>query len=148
MRHIELRSVIYSPGYCDMLGGYHRVSLEKDGDGNWAYVCSSSEERSEPTVVCTYAVTEDAVKRFAGFITEKRVASLEKRRKSDMFATDYSPWSWSINYDTVSFGKTKRNHCSIGEYKKYSDSDHKLLEELRERFFALRGEKLSERTED
>ena len=39
MKKIELQRVSYSPGYCDMLGGGHEVSLGKDRDGNWNYIC-------------------------------------------------------------------------------------------------------------
>ena len=65
-----------------------------------------------------------------------------------MFATDYSPWNWSIDCETTSFGKTKREYCSFGEYKRYSGRDYDLLNELEKRFTALRGEKLSEASED
>ena len=101
-----------------------------------------------PTVVSTYAVSEEAVARFAEFILKKSVISLEKRPKSDMFVTDYSPWSWSIDYETTQFGNTKRESCSIEQYKTYSRKDDELLDELKERFCALRGEKLSEKAEE
>ena len=63
-----------------------------------------------------------------------------------MFATDYSQWSWSIDYDVTSFGKTRREYCNFDEYKKYTGHDYDILNELEERFEALRGEKISETT--
>ena len=78
---------------------------------------------------------------------EENILSLEGRPKSDMFATDYSPWSRSIDYDTSSFGKTKREYCSFGEYKRYSGRDYELLNELKTRFTSMRGDKISETTE-
>ena len=80
-------------------------------------------------------------------LLKKKIISLENRRDSDIFATDYSPWSWYIDYETTSFGKTKTGYCSIKEYKEYSTRDFELLKELRERFSALKGEKLSETIE-
>ena len=148
MKEIKIRRIRYSPGCGHMLGEYNNASLEKDSDGKWTYVCRDREYHSAPTVVSAYAVQEEAVSQFAEFIQENRVISLEERLKSDMFATDYSPWSWYIDYETASFGKTKREYCNIGEYKMYSRRDYDLLNKLRENFYALRGEKLSEKTEE
>ena len=76
------------------------------------------------------------------------ILSLENRPKSDMFANDYSPWSWSIDYETTSFGKAKRENCSIEEYRRYSSRDYDMLKELRKRFESLHGEKISETEEE
>lgn len=146
MKEIKIRSISFSPGYGDMLGGYHSVSLEKNRDGKWTYVCNDREHYNAPTVVSTYAVSEEAVAQFEEFILKKRVISLEKRPKSNLFATDYSQWSWSIDYDVTSFGKTRREYCNFDEYKKYTGHDYDILNELEERFEALRGEKISETT--
>ena len=148
MKNMKLRRVSYSPGDCDMLGEYHSVSLEKGGDGKWTFVCRDRSIHSEPTVVCAYEVSDEDVSRFEEFILKNKVVSLENRPKSDMFATDYSPWRWSLDYERTSFGKTERRYCGIDEYKRYSAGDYKLLNELSERLYALRGEKLSEKTED
>ena len=148
MKEIKIRRIRYSPGCGHMLGEYNNASLEKDSDGKWTYVCRYREHRSAPTVVSTYAVPEEAVSQFAEFIRENRVISLEQRPKSNMFATDYSPWLWSIDYETTSFGKTKRKYCGIGGYKRCSRRDYDLLNTLRERFYALHGEKLSEKTDE
>ena len=143
-----MHRISYSPGYGDMLGGYHGITLGKDKDGNWTYSCSDRETHNRPTVTTTYAVSDEAFAEFEEFIKTNQVLSLENRPKRDMFATDYSPWSWGIDYETTSFGKTKREYCSFEEYKRYSTRDYDLLNELEKRFTALRGEKLSEASED
>jgi len=147
MKEIKIRRISYRPGYGDMLGGYHESTLKKDKEGGWTFACSDRETYDRPTVTTIYAVSDEAVERLEEFISEKRILSLEDRPKSDMFATDYSPWSWSFDYETTSFEKTKREYCSFGEYKRYSGRDYDILNELRERFEALRGEKISETTE-
>ena len=148
MEKIEIRTISYSPGYGDMLGEYHEISLIKSGDGKWTYVGRSREDHMSPTTVSTYAVTEEDAMRFFEFIINKKVISLNERPESDIFATDYSPWNWSIVYDAKSFGKQKRYYCSFGEYREYSKADHELLGELEKRLYALRGEKISETVED
>ena len=147
MKQIKLYRVSFSPGYGDMLGGYHKSTLRRDKDGNWTYVCTDRETHDRPTVTAVYAVSTEAIAQFEEFIKSKKVLSLEGRSASDMFATDYSPWSWSIDYDTTSFGKTKREYCSFGEYQRYSGGDYELLKELEKRFTAIRKEKISETAE-
>ena len=148
MKEIKINRVSYSPGYGDMLGGYHESTLRKDKDGNWTYICCDRETHDRPTVTTVYAVSAEEVAQFEEFIKAKKVLSLEGRPQSNMFMTDYSPWSWSIDYDTTAFGKTKREYCSLGEYKRYSGSDYELLNELEKRFTAIRGEKISETAEN
>ena len=148
MKEVKIYRVSYSPGYGDMLGGYHESTLRKDKDGNWTLASVDRETHDRSTVTTTYAVSAEAVARFEKFINDNKVISLEGRPKSDMFATDYSPWGWSIDYETTSFGKTKRDYCSFGEYKRYSARDYELLNELEKRFTDLRGEKISEMSED
>ena len=147
MKEIKINRVSYSPGYGDMLGGRHESTLRKDRDGSWICVCSDRETHDRPAVTTVYAVSSEAVAGFEEFIKSKKVLSLEERPDSDLFVTDYSPWSWSVDYDTASFGKTKREYCSFGEYKKYSGRDYELLRELEKRFIAIRGEKISETAE-
>ena len=144
MKSIKILGVRYSPGYGDMLGGYHESALRKGKNGGWTIICSDRETYDRPTVTVTYAVSDEDVERFADFIRENRILSLEKRPKDDLFATDYSPWGWSIDYETTFLGKIKREYCSFGEYKRYSAGDYKLINELKKRFIALRGEKISE----
>ncbi len=147
VKGFRIERICYSPGYGDMRGGYHEVVLKKDDDGNWTYVTSDRETHDQPTVTATYAVSKEAVAELEAFIEEKKILSLESRSESDMFATDYSPWSWSIDYEKTSFGKTKQEYCRFGEYQRYSDRDYELLNELKERFTAVRGEKISEKKE-
>lgn len=148
MKEIKINRVSYSPGYGDMLGGYHESILRKDRGGNWTYVCYDRETYDRPTVTTAYAVSAEAVAQFEEFIKDKKVLSLEDRPKSDIFMTDYSPWSWSIDYDTTAFGKTKQVYCGFEEYKRYSGRDYELLKELEKRFTAMRGERISETVED
>ena len=148
MKEVKIYRVSYSPGYGDMLGGYHESTLRKDKDGNWTFVSSDRETHDRPTVTTAYAVSDEAVAQFEKFINDNKVISLEGRPKSDLFATDYSPWDWSIDYETTSFGKTKREYCSFGEYKRYSARDYELLNELEKHFTDLCGEKISETSED
>ena len=138
MKEIKIKRVSYSPGYCDMLGEYHESTLREDKNGSWTYVCSDRETHDAPTVTTSYAISADSVAQFEEFIKSNKVLSLEKRPKSDMFATDYSPWHWNVDYETTSFGKTKREYCSFGEYKRYSGRDYELLNELAKRFASLR----------
>ncbi|MBR6427025.1 MAG: hypothetical protein IKS28_04280 [Clostridia bacterium] len=147
MKNFKLVRVRFSPGYSDMRGACHSACLEKDGTGAWTMEYSDREDHSAPTVVTTYEVPPGAAEDFEKFLNKKRVLSLEKRLKSSLFATDYSPWSYSIDYEKTEFGKAVQRSCSLSEYKLYSKRDLTLLKELRERFEALRGRKISETTE-
>ena len=148
MREIKIRRISYNPGYGDMLGGYHEETLRKDKDGSWTYVCCDREDYRAPTVVTVYGVADEAVERLEKFISEKGILSLENRLKSDLFMTDYRQWSWNIDCETTSLGNVKQVYCCIEEYKRYSKYDYHILNELRERFSALRGEIISKTTEE
>ena len=141
---IELAAVRWSPGYSDMLGGCHSTSLKKNADGEWIFTCRDRAEYGEPTVVTVYEVSPEAAAQFETFLKEKNVFSLENRPAGKDFITDYSPWGYSIEYRRTAFGKTERGRCGLTEYKKYSRRDLALIGELRERFAALRGRKISE----
>ena len=147
MEEIKINEISYSPGYGDMLGGYHRVILSKDEDGNWTYVSSDREDRNVPAVTAVYSADSEAVAKLEAFISEKEILSLEERPEDNLFISDYSPWSWSIDYEMTTSGKTEHGYCTIGQYKKYSEQDRELLEELSKMFTALRGEKISETVE-
>lgn len=148
LKDIRILSISYSPGYGDMRGQYHKSALRKDENGSWTYVCSDREDHNSPTVTAVYGVSDEALERFEMFISEKSILSLQDRPKSDLFVTDYSPWSWRIDYEITSSGKTKREYCSIEEYHQYSEQDNELLKELKERFTSLRTEKISETAEE
>ncbi len=143
-----MRKVCYSPGYSDMRGGRHSMSLAKDNNGCWTLICSDRESHDAPAVTAAYAVSDEAVALFEAFITDNRVFSLEKRPESNEFATDYSPWSFSFDYEKTTIGKIVRDSCGFDEYKRYSGADYALIKELRDRFTALRGEKISEVIEE
>ena len=69
--------------------------------------------------------------------------SLEKRKDSDDFMTDYSPWSISFTFITEKNGQSERETHKISQYKKYYDVDYKIIKEITERFEALRGDVIS-----
>lgn len=148
MKDFSLHRLSYSPGYGDMLGQYESSTLEKTPDGGWTLACTRRERHDLPKVTATYAVDYRAVAELTTFMAEKKIISLENRLKSNRFVTDYHPWSWSVDYDATAFGKTERKYCCIEENKHYSARDYEILNELRERFEALRGEKISETTEE
>ena len=147
MKKISLLGFDYSPGYCDMRGAAHSMSLKKE-ENRWVMICRDREYYNAPTTVAVYAVSSEAVAEFEDFIVKNRILSLEKRPKSRAFVTDYSPWRYSVDYEKTALGKTATEYCSIGQYKVYSALDRLKLEKLRERFLALRGEKLSETVEE
>lgn len=147
MKKIVLQGCTYSPGYSDMRGAAHSMELEKEETG-WVMICRDREYYSAPTKVAVYRVSVEAVAEFEDFIVKKRILSLENRLKSKVFITDYSPWSFDIDYEKTALGKTDQEFCSIGQNRIYSPLDRRKLEELKERFLALRGEILSETVEE
>ncbi|MCR5252025.1 MAG: hypothetical protein K6E50_15630 [Lachnospiraceae bacterium] len=144
----ELKNFSYSPGYCDMLGESHSAELRNGGDGSWTLISYDRQEHSEPLIKTTYAVSEEEVLRFEEYLKEKKIASLDGRKDSDDFATDYSPWSYRLLYDNSSVGGEKNAEYAIREFRKYSDADKALLKELGERWKSLFGEKISEEPEE
>ena len=144
---MDLIKFSYSPGYSDMRGARHCESLQKNADGAWVVVCSDREHFGAPTVTATYEAKEEDVREFAKFIDKENVRLLAGRRKSDEFLTDYSPWEFTVLLTDDPSGRGKREYYCIGEYKKYSEKDYKLLSKLRDAFRALRGKKLFEISE-
>ncbi len=143
----DLRSFVYHPGYGDMDGGYHVNSLEKDERGEWMIISRNRDSFGEPDIVTVYAVSKEDVYSFETFLKEKKISSLVDRRDSDDFVTDYSPWYYSVTFDSPSEGESKRERYDIYEYKEYSDTDRKLIDELRTRFDGLKGRVISETVE-
>lgn len=138
-----LQEFTYSPGYSDMRGARHSERLRKNEQGAWVVVLSDRPCFGKPTTVTTYAASDEAVASFEAFLAEKDAPSLAKRRKSDEFIHDYSPFECRILYaDPASAGG--RAYYRFCEYQRFSAEDRALIAELRERFRALRGEKLSE----
>lgn len=143
----ELLSFTYSPGYSDMDGESHQDRLERNGDGEWKIVSRNRNSFGEPMIVTTYSVSADAVGRFVTFLEENDVLSLEDRPDDDLFATDYSPWSYRAVFDNSAGGGDAYESCSIGEYKQYSERDYELLKELNRQFRSLFGAVVSETEE-
>ena len=101
-----------------------------------------------PVTVTVYAVDPEAAARFEEYLAGSPFPSLAKRPESDLFATDYSPWSWGIDYERRSLCGIRREYCAFDEYKKYSRRDHDAIRELQERLTALRGNKIAETAEE
>lgn len=143
----SLYSFSYRPGYSDMNGAYHSEGLKMNKDGSWIIESDDREEIGEPTVVTTYAVDAAAVFEFEAFLKEKKVLTLENRKDSDDFMTDYSSWSISFSFVHEENGEKKYEDHRIDQYKKYYDADYKIIGEIIDKFNALRGEVLSQREE-
>ncbi len=137
----------FSPGYSDMEGGYHNESLEKNEDGEWVIVSRDRETHSEPETVTVYAVSEEALKDFEAFIIDNNIVKLERRKDSDLFMTDYSPWRYSITFDDSSVGGDGYKIYNIEEYTNYSNRDYDLIKKMSEKFKDLHGEVISQTTE-
>ena len=139
----SLDNFSYRPGYSDMDGAYHHEYLKQDEAGNWIIESNDRKEIGEPTIVTTYVVDTAALAEFEAFLKEKKVLSFEKRKDSDDFMTDYSPWSISFTFIVENNGKSERETHSIPQYKKYYDVDYKIIKEITERFKNLHGDVIS-----
>ena len=147
MKNIKIGSISYSPGYGDMLGGVHSSSLERDKQGKWICVCRDSNTRCDPTVITVFSVSEEKVEELEDFIAENDFLSLGDRPQSELFLTDYSPWSYRICYEALPPEENKRGYCSIMQFREYTEKDKELLNEMKSRFASLKGEKISETVE-
>jgi Predicted Zn-dependent hydrolases of the beta-lactamase fold len=127
-----------------MDGESHYESLEKNENGQWVIISRDKENMGEPMIETTYEVSDEAVKGFDTFIRDKNILSLQNRKDSDEFITDYSSWNYSFTYDNSSIGGDSWEMYSLGQYKVYSDEDFKLLKELDKQFQDMHGKKLSE----
>ena len=148
MEQIKLQSINYKPTCNTMLGADHSTSLKQDGNGNWIMTCRDRETHGDPMIVAVYSVSDESVKQFEQFITDNEIITLECRPEFNIFATDQRPWRWSIDFDIASSGETKHGYCILEEYRKYFGNDYDLLKELKNRFIAMRGEKISETVEE
>lgn len=140
----EFIGMEYSPGFKDMTGGSHSETLRKNESGEWIIESRNQETRADPILVVTYSVDEEKLAEFVTFLKDENVAGLSKRKKSDEFIHDYSPWSISIRFDNSAIGGSEFEWYKFGQYKDYSDADSELIKEVNTRFGALYGEKLSE----
>ncbi|MCR4649849.1 MAG: hypothetical protein K5776_12310, partial [Lachnospiraceae bacterium] len=144
----EFKEFNYSPGYGDMNGGYHYMTLCHDDQSGWYVECTDREEFDLPTVVTVYSVTDEEAASFERFIRESEIVGLQDRKDSDDFVTDYHSWSYTFIFDNTSVGGEKRAYYSFGQYQKYSDRDYELIKELDEKFEDLLKVKVSESIEE
>ena len=113
----ELIEFSHYPGYSDMDGGYHGETLKKDDSGEWIVECYDKKNIDEPEITTVYAVNAKDEQDFEAFLKEKNVASLANRADSDLFATDYSPWSYTLVFANPLPEDRKRIIVSFGQYK-------------------------------
>ena len=144
----SLRSFSYSPGYCDMTGESHCTELKKNDDGEWVFISRDRDCHSDPFTVMTYSVSTESASEFEEYIKKINFISLSKRLKSSDFVTDYSPWHFAVVFDCSEIGGSSYDDYGISQYRIYSPIDQKLLKEVKEKFYALKGELISETTED
>ena len=141
----DLVSFQYHPGYSDMNGGHHYQTLAQR-DGEWIIECCDQEELGEPEVTTIYSVSEEDVQAFGNFLKEKHVDKLMNREDSDDFVTDYSAWSYSISFVDPT-GESKYIEVRFDQYKEYSDKDYKLIDEIDQKFEALKTNMVSQTEE-
>ena len=144
----HLSSFRYSPGYCDMRGESHQCELKKNDDGAWVFISRDRDCHSNPFSVMTYSVSPESASVFEEYIKKINFISLSKRLKSSDFVTDYSPWHFTVVFDCSEIGGSSYDDYGISQYRIYSPMDQKLLKEVKEKFYALKGEVISETTED
>ncbi len=149
MKDFKLLYFYYSPGYGDMTGAFHSVVFRKDRETGGTVVETSDREwHSDPLTVCGYEVNAEALAELEAFISKKKIMRLEKRPKSNLFATDYSPWRINFDYSFTRFGKVVKKDASLAQYRFYTRSDRANIDELIGKFKLLRGEKLYERIKE
>lgn len=144
----HLSSFSYSPGYCDMTGESHICELKKNDAGEWVFICRDRDVHSDPFTILTYSVSSGSASEFEEYIKKINFISLSKRLKSNEFVTDYSPWHFTVVFDCSETGGSSYDDYGISQYRVYSPMDQKLMKEVKERFYALKGELISEITED
>ena len=144
----ELESLSFSPGYSDMDGGYHCVTLEKNDEGVWVIVHEDRDEVGGPTTLTTYAVDPKDAENFQTWVKDSNILTMETRRDKEDFALDYSPWRYTFVYDDTTVGGSSHEFHSFGQYQFYSDKDYDRIEELHQQLEALEGEELSRTTEE
>ncbi len=143
MKKTRLLSLEYKPGYSDMMGGYYREWLDQDENGGWRLTTRERDIWRGPETTTVYEVSPEAIAGFEDFLAENEIFSLRYREPDGLFITDYSPWSYQFRYSSGPEDGGKVKHCDLEQCRKYSAEDLKLLNELEERFEALRGKVLS-----
>ena len=139
---IELMSIDYHPGYGDMNGESHYNSLMKDASGQWIIESSDCEDHSSPMVITDYGLTEEDITGLELFIQSAEFDTMQNRPDSDLFITDYSSWSFTINYKDLNTGDVIS--VRLEEYKEYTDEDYALIKEFFKRFNGLKNNVISQ----
>ena len=147
MNQRRLRECDYSPGYGDMRGEIHSEVLRKNNNGKWQIVRRDRESLNNPTIVTTFAVSEEALARFESMLEEKDILSLADREDSSFFISDYSPWSYRFFFEKEEGERPVLERYQFTQYKEYSDVDQRLLEDLKHSFEDLHGELISKEEE-
>ena len=145
--HGPLTELIYYPGYSDMLGGFREERITRDENGKYVYRVTSRERHDTPTQTTVYAFDEDGLEILEEIIERHDITSFATRRESDVFATDYSPWSYTLIFDDSALGGSSHETVSFGQYRRYRDEDYEAMDELLETARSLRGEVIAETTD-
>ena len=144
----ELKEFRYRPGYSDMDGGYHSDVLYKGDDGKWIIESRNRSSMSDPTVVTKYVVGYDSEIEFEAYLKSSDIPSLENRKDSDLFVTDYTPWHYTIVFELQTDKGIEIQEFDLDEYKEYSDKDYSLIKSMKTQFDMLKSNKISEETEE
>ncbi|MBQ4416262.1 MAG: hypothetical protein II868_01095 [Butyrivibrio sp.] len=146
-KHDRLIGFSYSPGYSDMMGAYYAEEIIRAEDGTYTYVVTEREYHSAPDIKTVYAFDEEGMDALKEIIDEYDICALEKRRKSNDFVYDYSPWRYSLRFDDSATGGDEYVSVSFNEYQRYRKGDEEALDELLNAARALRGEQIDTVTE-
>ena len=141
-KHDRLIGFSYSPGYSDMMGAYYAEEIIRAEDGTYTYVVTEREYHSAPDIKTVYAFDEEGMDALKEIIDEYDICALEKRRKSNDFVYDYSPWRYSLRFDDSATGGDEYVSVSFNEYQRYRKGDEEALDELLDTARALRGEQI------
>ena len=137
---ITLKTFRYSAGSNDMAGDKHVQELKKNDKGDWIIEVNERTCYEEPLIVTTYAVSEEDVLEFEGFLRQKKFASLAERPDSDYYILDESPWNY---YAFFKDEEGNTSSFSFDAYKEFTDEDYALMKGVDEKLEAMRGKQLS-----
>lgn len=143
---IELIRIRYSPGYSDMDGEHHSMTIYRDGEGKWVFESYDRSNYEEPAVTTIYEVSDEDIKQLELFIDKSDIEELLNREESDLFITDYSSWGINIQFTDLESGE--KTEYRLDEYREYTDYDNKLIDKLIQRITGIKGEMISETVEE
>ena len=141
-KHDRLIGFSYSPGYSDMMGAYYAEEIIRAEDGTYTYVVTEREYHSAPDIKTVYAFDEEGMDALKEIIDEYDICALEKRRKSNDFVYDFSPWRYSLRFDDSETGGDEYVTVTFNEYQRYRKGDEEALDELLNAARALRGDQI------